>query len=108
LSGHVDSKEDWIMAIALFMKFEGVTQAQYDEVMRELGLDSASASWPEGIISHTAGSTDGGWCVVDVWESRAAFDRFAQERLGSATQKAGVPAPNPVEFQVYNSHYEGQ
>jgi hypothetical protein len=96
------------VAVALFMEFEGVTQEQYDEVMRELGLDREGAAWPSGIISHTAGTGEKGLCVVDVWESRDAFDRFAQERLAAATQKAGVPAPRPLEFQIYNSHYEGR
>jgi hypothetical protein len=44
----------------------------YDAIMQELGLPLGdSGDWPDGIISHAAGSTpDGTWVVVDVWESQ--------------------------------------
>lgn len=63
----------------------------YDAIMEELGLPFGdTGDWPEGIISHAAGSTsDGGWTVVDVWESQEAFDRFLASSLGPAFEKVG-------------------
>jgi len=46
---------------------------------------------------------DGGWGVLDFWESRAHFDRFAQERNGSSMAAAGVEGGPPEihEFPVH-------
>jgi hypothetical protein len=49
---------------------------------------------------------EGGWNVIDFWESREQFDRFQQDRLGPAIGALGDKAPpNPPsikEFPVYN------
>ena len=88
------------MAIGLVMEFTGGTQKQYDKVMDILGLKGPE-TWPRGIIFHVAGPTARGWEVVDVWESRADFDRFVSERLARATQEVGLPRPEPLEFPVH-------
>ena len=66
------------MAIAMLMEWEGVTQEQYDRVMEGLRLDENP---PEGGIVHIAGPAEGGWHVLDVWESADAWERFSNERL---------------------------
>ena len=88
------------MAIALVMEFPGGTQEQYDKVMKSLGLDRSDEP-PRGALLHLAGPTDKGWEVVDVWESRADFDRFLREELGRATGEAGLTPSTPKEFPVY-------
>ncbi|MCW3067406.1 MAG: hypothetical protein JWL67_31, partial [Solirubrobacterales bacterium] len=49
---------------------------------------------------------DGGWGIIDFWESREAFDSFVQERLMPRLQSLGdrgFPAPPDVkEFPVHN------
>lgn len=52
-------------------------------------------------ISHLAGSSADGWCVVDTWESRADFDRFMAGRLGEHLQRVGTAQPQITEFDVY-------
>ena len=91
------------------MQFAGGGQADYDAVMTQLGLGSPAVEetqqWPDGIISHVAGATDGGWCVVDVWESQEHFERFFADRLGPAIEAVGtLPPPTPAWFEVYNTH----
>jgi hypothetical protein len=45
---------------------------------------------------------DGGWGVLDFCESRAHFDRFAQERIGPAMAGIGATgAPDIHEFPVH-------
>ena len=90
------------MAIALLMEFPGGTQDQYNRIMRELGMEKGSEELPRGLIFHVAGPTKDGWQVVDVWESRADFDRFVAEKLGPAIRASGVVPTTPVEFPVYN------
>ena len=62
------------MAVCLVMQFTGVDAAKYEAVMEKLGLQSANANWPKGIISHVAGFDSDGMYVVDVWEGNVPID----------------------------------
>jgi len=90
------------MAIALLMEFPGATQDQYDKIMHELGMERGSEDLPRGLIFHVAGPSDKAWQVIDVWESRADFDRFVAERLGPAIRASGLVPMTPKEFPVHN------
>lgn len=101
------------MAVGLVIQFDGVGPEQYEQVMQELGLalhDDSGANWPRGIVSHAAGArTDGGWTVVDVWESQDAFDRFFESRLGPAFGAVGtLPQPTISRFDVHNLYRHGR
>jgi len=88
------------------MQFPEGRRDQYDAVMAELGLDKSDGEWPPGLVSHLGGeSSAGGWCVIDVWDSRDRFDEFYAERLAPATQSVGIEAGGPpIEVAVYNMH----
>jgi hypothetical protein len=90
------------MAIALLMEFPGGTQGQYDRILHELGMERGSEDLPRGLVFHLAGPSDKRWQVIDVWESRADFDRFFAEKLGPAVRASGIPPTTPKEFPVYN------
>jgi len=100
------------MTIGLVMKFAGLDTEKYDDIMQTLDLplhDDDNPNWPDGIISHAAGATPTGWCVVDVWESQAAFDKFFADRLKPAMYQVGMTAPpeiTPVE--IYNTYRHGR
>jgi hypothetical protein len=91
------------MAIGLRLKFDGGTQDQYDAVHGRLGVDDNPA---EGMIFHSAGPIEGGWGVIDFWESREHFDRFLGARLGPALEQLGDQAfqgpPDIKEFPVHH------
>ncbi len=91
------------MAIALIIEFPGVKQEQYDNVMKELGLDRATAEPRRGMVLHIAGPSESGWQVVDVWETRADFDRFLDRELGQALKNASIGTPRVREFPVYKA-----
>ena len=91
------------MAVGLVMRLPGVGSGKYDAIMQELGLPLGNTGdWPDGIISHAAGSMpDGTWIVVDVWESQEAFDQFLASRLGPAFEKVGgMPQPDVTRFNA--------
>jgi quinol monooxygenase YgiN len=44
---------------------------------------------------------EGGWRVVDVWESQEALDKFFQEKLGQALQEAGLATLQPQVWPVH-------
>jgi len=88
------------MAIGLVFDVPGATQAQYEQVMHEAYPGNRP---PAGLISHVGGPTDNGWCVVEVWESQEAADRFFTDILARPLQKANVDAGQPRAFQVFNT-----
>lgn len=87
------------MAMAFILEFPGATAAQYDAVIADMQL---GGSVPPGAIFHVAGPMDGGWRVVDVWESPEAFERFRAEQIEPMTRKHGVGAPRVTAFPVHN------
>jgi hypothetical protein len=91
------------MAIGIRLKFSGGTQENYDAAHTVMDME---ANPPEGLIVHSAGPVEGGWGVIDFWESRDAFDRFVGERLMPRLQGLGARGfPNPPdvkEFPVHN------
>jgi hypothetical protein len=87
------------MAVGIRIKLAGVDQATFDDIER--AVDPAG-NQPDGLIFHASGPIEGGWGVLDFWQSRAHFDRFAQERIGPAVAAGGVPVePEIHEFPVH-------
>ena len=92
------------MAVVFVSQGPGLTKETYDEVVRRL-TDGKSrlespADWPvEGLLAHAAGEADGGFRVVDVWESEEAVRRFG-ETLGPILREVGVE----VEPEMYPAH----
>ena len=75
---------------------------QYDEVVERVGEEEK----PEGVHAHIAVKTDGGFKVIEVWDSEEQIDRYMTEGgLGQALQEAQVPEPNIKQFEVHNSDW---
>ncbi|GAC1436547.1 MAG: hypothetical protein NVSMB51_08160 [Solirubrobacteraceae bacterium] len=90
------------MAVAAVLDFEGATLAQYDEVIKSMGFSPGGSGAP-GALFHWVAQTDTGLRVVDVWEDRAKFERFAQEEIGPKTHAAGFPGAPKISFHdVHN------
>jgi hypothetical protein len=66
----------------------GVTEDDYAKVLAELGGAEQDAP---GLIAHVAGPVEGGFRIVDIWESEEAAQRFAQEHLDPAVRRAHSP-----------------
>lgn len=90
------------MAVAVQMDFRDATLEQYDRVIERMRLTPRGRG-PRHAISHHVAETDQGLRVVDVWETREAFDRFAEEQIGPFAAEAGMSAPQDVTFfEVHN------
>ena len=61
----------------------------YRSVARILGDNP-----PEGIVLRVAGATDTGFRVIEVWESRAAWEDFRTSQLRPALRALGGDAPD--------------
>ncbi len=74
-----------------------LTQERYEEVVRRLTngksrLESPSDFPFDGLLVHIAGQGRNGFCVVDVFESQEAVDRFNQA-IGSIPREVGIEQP---------------
>ena len=90
------------MAVAIVMDFAGGTLAQYDQVIEKMGFTPGGEGAPEGQF-HWVAATDDGIRVVDVWNSREAFDTFAQEQIGPITAEFGLAPPEMAFFDIHNT-----
>jgi len=84
------------MAVGVLTASPQFTKQIYDEVTEKMFghpppvRDDES---PEGMIVHSAGQGEQGYYVYDVWESREAFERFMEEKLGPAIAEVWGGAP---------------
>jgi hypothetical protein len=78
----------------------GVDEAEYRLVEKHLGPE-----YPLGLVAHVAGPVEGGWRIVNVWESEDAYRRFTSERLlkaaGIAAQTEGFDPAKAAGFGVH-------
>ncbi|HYH12114.1 MAG TPA: hypothetical protein VD789_07140 [Thermomicrobiales bacterium] len=88
------------MAVITLLEFPGLTREQYERV----GANLAGGP-PEGILYHSCGPHEGGWRVVDIWESREAFDRFVDGTYLAAVR--GVGGPEPSRREVVEANHAG-
>lgn len=86
------------MSVAVIFDVPGMTQRQYDDVIR--GLEAQSAAAPEGRLIHVAAARPEGWWVLDVWESPEHLERFLPV-LQPLLVAAGVTPPAPTVLPTY-------
>lgn len=75
------------------LEFIDVDQRRYEA----LGARLASSGPPPGVIFHACAAIPGGWRIVELWESQAAFDTFVENRLLPAARALAWPEPSRRE-----------
>jgi quinol monooxygenase YgiN len=92
------------MPIAMLQEMPDGSAEIYDAVNAKMDVEKNP---PAGLLFHTAGQAENGsWRIFDVWESREAFDRFSDERLGPAVREVvgdQVQGP-PPQAEFYELH----
>ncbi len=78
-----------------------MTQEEFDVVHNHVNPDR---SVPPGMLFHSSGPIDGGWGVIDFWESRADFDRFLETRIQPGMEASGVPIQAPPDIKEFSVH----
>ncbi|HEV3486327.1 MAG TPA: hypothetical protein VG106_13030 [Vicinamibacterales bacterium] len=83
------------MAVAMMVDNPQGSQELYERLRAHLGLEK-----PAGGIFHVAGpSPNGGWRVIEVWESEEAAQEFFSDRFVPALHAVGFDGtPPPREF----------
>ena len=84
---------------------QGAKLEHYDAVSERVGTDK-----PEGARVHIAGATDGGFMVIEVWDSVEDVNRYMEQGVGkeplgqaiqAVMQGTGLPEPKITEFEVH-------
>jgi hypothetical protein len=90
------------MPIAFLFESDEVDQASYDQAMKELDLAEPGRTGVDGSILHLAGpQPQGGWRVVDVWESEAAAEAFYGSDLFQQAVVQKLPGVDTTPWPVH-------
>lgn len=65
-------------------------------VPRRLFILTAVGRLRDEAVSYVV--PNGGWRVIEMWESEEDAKRFVKERLGPAFEAVGAPLPPPPQF----------
>jgi hypothetical protein len=93
------------MTVGLILQFAGgLTEAEYDAVNNMLGFDprTGSGDVPAGLQFHSAGPSENGWVVTEIWDSKESQGAFMASRLGPAL--ADLPVPQVTWYDAVASH----
>ena len=91
------------MAVGMLLAGEGVTRDAYVQATEKMfgSFPMQEEQSPDGLLIHTAGQSEQGWYVYDVWESQEHFQRFVESKLGPALQEVGAGAASRPEPQFF-------
>jgi hypothetical protein len=88
------------MAIGVRIKLLGITQEQFDLAHDHINPTRIA---PKGLLFHASGPVDGGWGIIDFWESRDDFDAFSA-RIPEGMAAAGVVPQGPPDIKEFSVH----
>ena len=89
------------MTVRIHTTLPGVNQEQFDAVHKII----TAGEPPKGLLFHSSAPVQGGWGVIDFWESRVDYDA-AMPVIQKAIESAGVipqGPPSVEEFTVYET-----
>ena len=82
------------MAVLIRHRAQGITLAQYDEISPPLLEEIKKAP---GFVLHTAFEDSQGFCVAEIWDSKAQHDAYFDEKV--------VPnVPAEIKTEVIQLH----
>ena len=85
------------MAVVQIHELPGMTREQYEQAVHELDLSGP----PPGSHLHASGPMEGGWRIVEVWESEeAAGSYYGSEPFQQMVRSTGIVAPNITSYSV--------
>jgi hypothetical protein len=95
------------MSYGIVNYFKGGTAAQYDATVAK--VHPADNGLPPGQTHRVAGTTDGGFVVCAVWESKAAWEKFRDGTLFPAFADLGDKGlPGPPDMWEFETHDEAK
>jgi hypothetical protein len=88
------------LAIGIRIKLPGATAEQFDAANDHVNPERTA---PPGLLFHASGPIEGGWGIIDFWESRADFDAFSV-RIAEGMAAAGIQPQGPPDIKEFPVH----
>jgi len=89
------------MAIGVITEVDQGTLEQYDLVNEKI----AAGPPADGLVFHMAAvKEDGGFRIVEVWESEEQHQRFEQQSVGPAVSEVVGPDTTPSHREIFEVH----
>ncbi len=82
------------MPLMVIYRSGDVDRATYPKI-----LSGTASELPEGAVAHFGGFGESGFCVVDIWETRAHFEAFLP-KLRGVLQGLNIPWAEPEVYDV--------
>jgi hypothetical protein len=80
-----------------------VDKQAYEAIREKVWQDGQD----KGLTFHAAGQAEGGWRIIEVWESRDGLDRFIREDLARAFEESGAAGDVPQPDSVFDIDFQG-
>jgi len=88
------------MAVGIRVKLPGLTEEEFDRGHDRINPERTA---PKGLLFHASGPVEGGWGIIDFWESREDFDAFSS-RIAEGMAAAGVELAGPPDIKEFPVH----
>jgi hypothetical protein len=93
--------------VGVHIDFPNATLEWYDQAIAAAGF-LPGGPIVNRALSHWVTKTDHGICIVEVWESREAFEYNAEQRGGRIVEEVGVPGTPAIEFFEIHNYLPGK
>ena len=87
------------MTVRIHTTLPGINQEQFEAIHKVL----VAGEPPNGLLFHSSAPIEGGWQVIDFWESRQAYDE-AMPVVQKAIESAGVTPKGPPSVEEFAVH----
>jgi len=87
------------MTVRIHTTLRGINQTQFDVIHKII----TAGEPPKGLLFHSSAPVDGGWGVIDFWESRQDYDA-AMPIVQRAIESAGVAPAGPPTVEEFPVH----
>jgi hypothetical protein len=77
------------MALAMLAEIPDLTQEEYEKVVTQVNENGS----PAGALFHAGGPIEGGYRIVEVWQSRESADAFYSSELYRKATAATTTQP---------------
>ncbi|MGZ4385372.1 MAG: hypothetical protein ACXVZO_00455 [Gaiellaceae bacterium] len=84
------------------IEIDGLGSDVYDRMASGMEAHSADDGSRLPAVAHTAGVTENGMLIVDVWDSPESFARFAESQIAPAGRAAGLGSFEPSFLPIHN------
>jgi hypothetical protein len=90
------------MLFVTTLDITGLTPEEYRAILDEMGVETRPAA---GIFLHLTTTTDFGYRVVEIWDSKEGFEEFLEKRLGPASKAIGLDRKTEISITPLHNFF---